>query len=134
MGCFNHERWSVAIDDCDALKWLKMFGQSGNGHVGDVGWVSFPGYILETICTHWHALVPQIVTAAPNVNEVFTAHTAGAPGRFTLTRKNAQDIDVTGNNNGASLLATTGRTAIVSVARPLIPIFPEFTTVEHRLW
>jgi hypothetical protein len=110
-----------------------MFGPSGNGHVGDVGWVNFPGYILKTICTHWHALIQQIVNAGPNVNEVFTAHTAGAPGHFTLTRKNAQDIDVTGNNNGASLLATTGRQAIVCVTRSLISIFPEFPTVEHRL-
>ncbi|KAJ7203907.1 hypothetical protein C8J57DRAFT_1636930 [Mycena rebaudengoi] len=78
----------------NGARWDVLTTNVGNGHVGDVGWIG---------------------AAAPNVNEVFTAHTAGAPGRFTLTRKNAQPIDVTGNNNGASLLATTGRTAIWNI-------------------
>ncbi|KAJ7355254.1 hypothetical protein DFH08DRAFT_1076412 [Mycena albidolilacea] len=85
----------------NGARWDVLTSSVGNGHVGDVGW---------------------IVNAGPNVNEVFTAHTAGAPGHFTLTRKNAQDIDVTGNNNGASLLATTGRQAIWNIVCSDCPV------------
>ncbi|KAJ7853700.1 hypothetical protein B0H14DRAFT_3653694 [Mycena olivaceomarginata] len=94
-------QWTVVCCDVSKRSQMGCFNLERNGHVGDVGW---------------------IVNAGPNVNEVFTAHTAGAPGHFTLTRKNAQDIDVTGNNNGASLLATTGRQAIWNIVCSDCPV------------
>ncbi|KAJ7709200.1 hypothetical protein B0H14DRAFT_2646403 [Mycena olivaceomarginata] len=80
-------QWTVVCCDVSKRSQMGCFNLERNGHVGDVGW---------------------IVNAGPNVNEVFTAHTA--------------DIDVTGNNNGASLLATTGRQAIWNIVCSDCPV------------
>ncbi|KAJ7121613.1 hypothetical protein C8R44DRAFT_877001 [Mycena epipterygia] len=79
---------TVVAEDQSGLqtRWDVFTVQSGAVQVGDVGW---------------------FVNNQPNGNEIFKAQAAGPAGHFTFTRRNAQDIGVSGSGSGSKLLAST---------------------------